>query len=264
MNPAPALATLRRALLLLGILGAASFAAAFAWSFAQPLGTERLLRQLVQREVQQRVEARIDSVAEGGIATVARRALGRNDAEIDVLQRRLREASKARVDEVVVSMLQADCDCRQRIAGYLREARQARLDSLVEVRTRLVALAESAYARVSRELLHEFRIFTASNAIAFGLLAFTAWRRRSAGLQLALPALAIAGAIALAGSLYLFNQDWLHTIVFGDYLGWGYAAWLAVVASLLGDVLLNRARVSTRLANLGLNAVGATASAVPC
>ena len=79
-----------------------------------------------------------------------------------------------------------------------------------------------------------------------------------------LPTLAILGAVGLAGGLYLFNQDWLHTIVFGDYLGWGYAAYLAVVALLLADILMNHARVSTRLVNLGLQLVGSAASAVPC
>jgi hypothetical protein len=255
---------LRRAVLLFGLVGAALFAAAFAWSLARPLGTERLLRYLVQREVQHRVDERIASIADGGLAALAQRALGRTDAEIQALRRRLREDATLKVAAVVGDMLQADCACRQRIAGYVRGAQQERLTTLLEVRPRLIALAESAYASVSRELLREFRIFTGSNAVAFGLLALAAWLRRSAGMQLMLPAVVLAGAIALTGGLYLFNQDWLHTIVFGDYLGWGYAAWLAVVAGLLGDVLLNRARVSTRAFNVLANAVGASVQALPC
>ena len=73
-----------------------------------------------------------------------------------------------------------------------------------------------------------------------------------------LPAFVLVGAVLLAGGLYLFNQDWLHTIVFGDYLGLGYAAYLALVAAMLADIAFNRARVI----NVLLNALGAAVA--PC
>jgi hypothetical protein len=88
--------------------------------------------------------------------------------------------------------------------------------------------------------------------------------RRQAKLQLLLPALVVFGAVGLTGGLYLLNQDWLHTIVFGDYVGWGYAAYLSLVAALLADILLNRARVSTRILNLLFDIVGSAATVTPC
>lgn len=254
----------RRIVLWLGLSGALLFAAAFAWSLARPIGAERMLRGLVQAEMQRRLEARIDAIGSGRFADLARRALGATDGEMAALRQRVRDEALRRMPEVVDRMLDPACDCRRRLGLLLHEAQRQHLGSLLEARERLTALVESAYAAVSRQLLREFRIFTASNAMAFGLLALTAWRRRAANLQLLVPAIVIVGAVAVTGGLYLFAQDWLHTIVFGDYLGLGYAAWLAAVALLLADILLNRARVSTRLFNAAANVVGAAVQASPC
>lgn len=83
-------------------------------------------------------------------------------------------------------------------------------------------------------------------------------------MHLALPAVVLLGAVMVTGGLYLFNKNWLHTIVFGEYVGLAYAAYLASVALLLADVVFNRARVITRLVNWVLNAIGAALSLSPC
>ena len=88
--------------------------------------------------------------------------------------------------------------------------------------------------------------------------------RRRAGLQLMLPAAALAGGGVVTAGLYLFAQDWLHTILFNDYVGLAYVAWLGVVVLLLDDILGNRARVSTRVVNAVLQTGGAGASTVSC
>src|SRR5256885_15548500 len=75
--------------------------------------------------------------------------------------------------------------------------------------------------------VREFRIFTASNALVFLALTSVTARRRRAGLQLALPAIVLVTASAVTATLYLFAQDWLHTIVFGSYIGLAYMAYLA-------------------------------------
>ena len=243
---------MRRAILIFSLLGAGVFSAALLLSWAQPLLVERAARELLRLEVQQQVEGRLDALSDSRIAVFAQRALRRSDAELEQARRAMREGLPDQVATVVARMLDPDCACRQRIASLAREVQGAHLASLLQARERLTSLIESAYASVSRSLLREFRIFTASNAVAFGLLALVAFLRKQASVQLLLPAIAIAGAVAVTGGLYLFNQDWLRTIVFGDYVGWGYAAWLSAVALLLADILLNRARVCTALVNLVL------------
>jgi hypothetical protein len=43
--------------------------------------------------------------------------------------------------------------------------------------------------------------------------------------------------------LYVFAQDWFFTLLTGRFVGFGYAAWAAVVFAVLVDWVLNRARI---------------------
>lgn len=63
---------------------------------------------------------------------------------------------------------------------------------------------------------------------------------------------------------YIFEQNRPLTILYNDYLGFGYLAYLAVVFALLCDIILNRVRITTMIVNAVPEAVGSVASAVPC
>lgn len=68
---------------------------------------------------------------------------------------------------------------------------------------------------------------------------------------------------AVVAGLYLFQQNWLHTIVFGDYVGWGYFAYLGIVGVLLGDLLLNRGRVNARIVS-SIGGISGSGALAPC
>jgi hypothetical protein len=254
----------RPTVLALSVLGFVLFAGAFAVSFVDSLLVERVAREVVRLEVERRVGHRIDDLSDSGIAALGRRALARAQVDVESTQKALREDIPGKVANVVADMLRADCECRKRLVEHARQSEADRLSSLTQVRERLVGLIEGTYASVTRSLMREFRVFTGSNAIAFALLGVVTLLRRNATLQLALPAVVLAGAVVVTGSLYLFNQNWLHTIVFGEYVGLAYAAYLAGVALLLADVVFNRARITTRMVNVVLQSVGSAVHALPC
>lgn len=254
----------RRFLLALSLLGLLLSGGAFAVSFLDPLLIERAAREVVRIEVERRVGERIDSLTDSRIAGLARRTLANTEANVARYRKAIRDEVPRRVANVIANMLEADCVCRRRLVERANEVANERLASLTQARDRLVGLIESTYASVARSLIREFRIFTASNAIAFALLGLTTLMRGRATLHLALPAVVLLGAVMVTGGLYVFNQDWLHTIVFGEYVGLAYAAYLAAVALLLADVVYNRARVTTRLVNWVLNAMGSALSLGPC
>lgn len=255
---------MRAVILTLSVLGTLLFGSAFALSFVEPILIERAARELVRIEVERRVGDKVDVLSNSRIAGMAQRALDKTDEEVERTKEAMRIELPRKVAKVVADMLDVDCECRKRLVEYAQKAASERLSSLVDVRGRLVTLIESAYSSATASLMREFRIFTGSNAAAFALLAAVTLLRRRATLQLALPAVILAGAVVVTASLYLFNQNWLHTVVYGQYVGFAYSLYLAGVALLLADVLLNRARVSTRLINAAFEAVGSAASIAPC
>jgi hypothetical protein len=255
---------MRHALFIISVIGTLLFGMAFSLSFMNPLLVERAAREIVRIEVERRVEEKISHFSNAGIVVFAQRALRRTDDDIARRQQAIRDEVPRKIANVVADMLNADCECRKRIVKYTQQTETERLSSLHQVRTKLVTLIESAYASVTHNLMREFRIFTASNAAAFGLLAIVTLVRRGATLQLALPAVVLVGAVAVTGSVYLFNQNWLHTIIFAQYVGLAYTAYLISVALLLTDIVFNHARVTTRIVRFIFDTVGSATPVVPC
>lgn len=255
---------MRITLLLVSILGVLLFAGAFALSFANPLLIERAAREIVRVEVERKISGKLDALSDSRITALAHVALRKTSTDIEAAQKAIREELPRKIADVVADMLDTNCECRKRLVKHAQNAESNRISSLAFVQANLTTLVESAYSSVTSQLMREFRIFTASNAIAFALLAVVTFFRRKATLQLLLSAVVLLGAVSITGSLYLFNQDWLHTVVYGQYVGLAYALYLAAVALLLFDVIFNRARITTRLLNTAFQAVGSATSVVPC
>jgi hypothetical protein len=254
---------MRPFLLGFSVLATLLFGVAFALSFTDAPLVERAGREMVRIEVEHRVGQQIDSLSNFYIASQAQRLLRKTDSEIASAREAVRKDIPVKVAQVIANMLNADCECRKRMAAYAQWSENQRFSSLTQVRDKLVALIESSYASVADNLLREFRIFTASNAIAFTLLALIIRFRGQSTLQLVVPAVILLAAVGTTGGLYLFNQNWLHTIVFGQYVGMAYAAYLAAVAIFFADIFLNKARLTTKALNVILQLFGSVAVA-PC
>ena len=74
----------------------------------------------------------------------------------------------------------------------------------------------------------------------------------------------LLAAASITAYLYLFNQNWLHTLLFSDYVGLAYLGYLGAAFALLSDIIFNRARITTEILNFILNALGSAVQVVPC
>jgi hypothetical protein len=256
---------LRTLVAIFGFGGALLFGAAFVASYTHPTLVEGAAKHMIRAELERRVGERVDALDAGWLGTIAGHLAQRNDVEVAAVRRMLADSLPARVATIAAQMRDPDCACRAAaLAGMGKAPLLWRLAIASHVNERLTALIRTRYMDVSAELLREFRVFTAANALVLLFLGIAVLVRRNARLHL-LPAAAILACSAgVVGWFYLFQQDWLRTIVFGDYVGLTYFAWLAAPALLIGDVMLNRGRVSAHLLNAGSSVVGSAASVLPC
>jgi hypothetical protein len=250
----PRMRFVRHLLLGLSALGGLLFAAIVVLSFVEPLWIERAAREVLRHEVEKRVGERIDQLSNARVVQLAQKALGRTDAEIAARQKALRAELPQRVANALADLMKADCECRKRMVEGAVKHQEGVLGTLEQAREQLARRIESAYGEVSRQLLRELRIFCGVNALAFALLGLIALKRRGSALQLLLPAVAVVGAAAFTATVYLFSQNWLHTIVFGQYVGWAYLAWYGAALAWMADLLCNRGRV-THLVVHGVSAI---------
>lgn len=257
---------LRRVVLATGVTGAVLFSLLLAVSWLHPILLETWARNAIAQEVQQRVETKLDALNNSAIGGAAGRMMENNNREAAAARARMAQTLPSRVSLVIEAMLNPECPCRSGIERpgkmdrLIKRAKQSENASLQRVivkideqNAKLTTLIESKYRDVAQSLLGEIRIFSTANAAVFLLLAITAGIWKRSALQLIAPGLVLVGAAAITATMYLFNQDWLQTILLNDYVGLWYFPYLGLALVFMLDAVFNRGRLSIQLATvLGL------------
>ncbi|UJB18921.1 MULTISPECIES: hypothetical protein [Lysobacter] len=246
------------------VLGALVFGGALIYSFVRPIAIESLARDLIRVEVQQRVGETLRSLDDTALSPIAARMSERARARAAQIRRQLDENLPRRVAEIATQMRDPDCACRARIETGTTTVLQAQRERLLDMDTRLTRAIGDRYMQVADALIREFRIFSGANALVFVLLGAVTLARPRAGVHLLLPLLVLVGAAGLTAYFYLFQQDWLRTIVFGDYVGFAYLAYLGLAALGLSDIAFNRARLTTAAINGAGEAIGMSLHVMAC
>jgi len=232
---------MRRRLLIVAAMGVLLFGSLLVVSLVKPEWIEASARTLLRAEIERRVSAEIVSAQDGRIARIANRALAQPPSE------RRSEGLSSVVANVVTEMREGDCACRADIGRSAQDLAAERSVMLSSASGRLKQAVRATYVDTVRKLHRELRIFAGSNAVVFLLLGVVVWWRGARNALL--PALVLIGGAALTGGLYLFGQNWIHTIVFDSYVGYGYIAWLGLAVGFLADIAFNRSRVTQGITN---------------
>lgn len=255
---------IRHMALALGLIGCALFGLAFAVSIANPGLVEKTAKSVIRYEVEKKVRAKIDAI-DGGFLAKKAGALSRGYAdEITQTQRLLAQNLPAQLARVIAEMQDLDCACRNKVETHIRTGMEWRIASAAAAQERLALLIRTQYLETADQLIREFRIFTGTNALVFAFLFVAVVLKRQAGIHFLPASIVLLASAGMTAYLYLFSQDWLHTLVFGDYVGLSYIAYLVGAFALLSDIAFNRARVTTEVLSAALNAVGSGIQILPC
>ncbi len=249
----------------LSLIGLLVFGGGFVASLVSPISVERFARAAIKSEVEKRVDESIERLDDTRIGKLAERVLNRNEEQAAAVRKAIAEGVPQRIAKITADMLDADCTCRQKINAATGGLFDSSLSALERVNKQVTDLIRSKYQEVAGLLVNEFRIFTGSNALVFAALGLVTLLKPRANLHLILPIIVLIGGAALTGYFYIFQQNWLHTIVFSDYVGWLYFPWLGVSIGWLADLLLNKGRVTVEiLGNLPTAILDSVGSIGPC
>lgn len=268
MIPARGEAIERWVLRIAGLAGVVIFTAFFAFTFATPQWVEDFAAEYLEGEVVQQMDAFIDSArpAEDGslLSRAAAAVYERNEAGILELKTQIKVRTRDLLASSLAAVRDPACECRVRIAEAMQEHDVLRLAKLLADNTRLTAYIQQKYLGLVAELKREIRIFTATNAVSFLLLLLIAFAKPQATRHLLFPGVLLLASTLFCAWLYLFSQNWLLTIIHGDYTGFAYTAYLGLVFLFFCDIGLNRGRVTTRIANGFASAAGSAFQLTPC
>jgi len=251
---------------LAGIAGALLFATFFALTFHRPEWVEDFAAEYLEARVAEKLDDKIDALREpaGGdaLSRYAAQLYRQNETQISGLRDLLKSEVSRQLEICIPQIRELSAEQRARIARWVEEGATLSVGSLTLDNSRLVAIIQSGYLAVVADLQRDIRIFAASNAAAFLLLVLVSMLRPGHTRALFVPGVLLGVSTLLCASLYVFEQNWLLTIIHGDYLGFAYTAWLGVVFLLLCDIWLNRARVTMRIGESIGSAAGSIASAM--
>lgn len=250
----------------LGLAGTVVFGCLLAFTFHRPAWVEEAAKDFITAQVEEKVGAHVAAAREKGgvLARAAQELYRRNSARIDELDYALKAKLHERVAAALAQVRDLDCECRARIATLMEMGMNGALGSLEAENARLTDFIQGKYLRIVGELTRDLRIFTATNAIACLLLLLVSFARPRAIDHLVFPGVLLGVAVVVSSYCYVFEQNWFFTILYSDYFGLGYLAFLTLVFGLLLDIFLNRGRVTTHLGNGVLHAAGSAFSLSPC
>jgi hypothetical protein len=169
-----------------------------------------------------------------------------------------------KVPEIVSEMADPECSCRVTFGRSSANSDEIKLSSLERSVELLTNFVRYKYMETSASLVREFKIFAGANALVFAILLVVVLIKQKAALHLIPPTLILIASAALVAYLYLFQQDWLSTILYSDYVGLSYFAYLGLTFAFLCDILMNRGEITAAILEAVFEATGSVAQVGCC
>ncbi len=245
------------------LAGIILFGVAFAMTFLSPIHFERSARGFIETKIERQLGERSAIIgaaaAETRTGRLAMALSEQHSAEIAALRQALAVNLSTQIATMVGHMQDPNCICRVRMTQMLQGIASSRISALERAEPQLRQIVEGRYGEIVTDLLRDLRIFTGANLLAFLLLFALSIARPDHVRQLFVPGLLLGISTLTASAAYLFGQNWFSTLLYADFTGFAYAAWLVSIFALLCDVALFKARVTSRI----LDMMGA-AVAAPC
>jgi len=253
---------------IVGLIGVLIFGASFYFTYSVPDGAEEIAKKFIKERIIIEAREKIDSItlasSESTLGKLAKKIMKGREKEIEILKIKLQETSYENTDAVIAEMRDLSCECRIKYAQRLKEHTELRISNFEAMNEKLKGFMKSKYMELVNKLAQELRIFTGSNLTMFVILLLASFLKPKAAIQLFVPGLLLTSSTLICSYFYLFEQNWFFTIIYSDFLGFWYLAFVVVLFLWLCDIMLNRARVTTEIVNMALNAIGSALRTVPC
>jgi hypothetical protein len=257
---------------LFSFFGILLFAPLFAVTFLDASLIEKSASGFIEWKIGNDANQKIDAIQipkssklEELLGDRAKEMLAKTDADIEQIKSQLKSELPSILADELAKLRNLDCECRKKLEKKFEAGSLSQLSSLDIQRQRLIEFSRAKYMDIVTQLTLDIRIFLGSNLVVFFLMLLVSLLKPQAIQHLFFPASLLFISTITCSYFYLFEQHWFFTILYNDYTGYGFVAYLVLVFLALIDISYNRSRVTTEIINFLLNAVGKAASSLsPC
>lgn len=224
---------------------------------------ETSAKQFIEWKLQNEINAKIDSIKLPQ-SKILEKVLGAKGEKLADVKQKLKEDAPTIMATQLAKITDPNCECRTKWKERLSAFVEVEMASLEKAKEKLADFVSGKYMEIVEKLTRDMRIFLGVNGLCFIFLLLISFLKPQATEHLFLPSSLMFLSSAICSYVYLFQQNWFYTILYNDYMGFGYLAYFMIVFVLLCDVVFNRAKVTTRSINFLANAVGSAFSLPVC
>jgi len=112
---------------------------------------------------------------------------------------------------------------------------------------------EDKYDEISSNLKKNIRVFAGINFILFAFITTLLFYQSDNYKEIQLPSFLLFISTVISILLYLFIQDWAYTLVYNNYLGCWYLAYISVIFLFLLDITFNQGELTMKVLEIILD-----------
>lgn len=247
-----------------GLFGVMLFGILFSITFLSPESIEHSAKGFVKHQIEKEVQEKRQDVSESNVAKQALSIAEKLGLESDKIKQDLENNIPQKIASIIASMCGYDCERQKALAQSITTGYLERIKSINIAHATLGDLVRGKYIEIVGNLKLDLRIFLGSNLLMFFALLILSFAKPKAVVHLFLPAMLLVLATVVSSSIYIYGQDWFYTILYNDYMGFGYLAYILLIFGELVDISLNKARVTTEVVNGIASALGTGFSVISC
>lgn len=255
----------------LGVLGILIFVPLFLFTFSGPQLIETSAKSFVEWKLSVEVNKKIDAIRlpkenrfEKLLGNKAKELRKEAELKLAKIKKQLKTDAESILSAEIVKIRDLDCECRKKWKNRARKIMELKVLSLERAKSKLADFGQAKYMEIVVNLTLDVRIFLGANAAIFIFLLLVSFFKPKAVRHLFLPGILMITSTIICSYFYIFEQNWFYTIIYNNYTGFGFLAYLTLVFGVLCDIAFNRARVTTDILNAIFNAVGNATNFVPC
>ncbi|WP_069477677.1 hypothetical protein [Sulfurospirillum halorespirans] len=246
-----------------GFLGILVFVPLFLLTFSDSQMVEKSAKHFIEWKLQNEINTKIDSI-QLPQSKIVEKVFGAKSEMLAVVKQKLKEDAPTILTTQLAKMADLNCECRTKWKERLSAFVEVEMASLEKAKEKLTDFMSGKYMETVEKLTRDMRIFLGLNGLCFIFLLLISFLKPQATEHLFLPSSLLLLSSAICSYVYLFQQNWFYTILYNDYMGFGYLAYFIIVFALLCDIVFNRAKVTSRIVNFLANALGSAFTLPTC
>jgi hypothetical protein len=255
-----------------GLLGIFLFVPIFLFTFADPQLIETSAKSFIEWKLNAETNKKIDAIQlpqenkfEKLLGKKANDLRKEAETKLANLKQQLKDDAPGIISTEIAKMLNLDCECRKKWQNKIRESIELDIVSLEKAKSKLIDFGQMKYLEIVEKLTWDVRIFLGTNSVIFIFMLLVSFFKPQAIRHLFLPGILMMISTIICSYFYLFEQNWFYTIIYNDYTGLGFLAYLMLVFGILCDIAFNKARITSEILNGIFNAIGGAVSGFsPC